>query len=459
MAGIGFVLRKLARRDDILGVLESFAHSSLASAGPWVFTVASLTAVFGLSLGLTNYDQLYSFRLTVTYNFSFSLVFSGPVVMLATRCLADRIYERNVEGAPGMMLGAMLVLFIFELPLALYFYLFHFDLTPVERLAGLFNFYLISGIWLIGIFLTTLKNYKAVSGAFAMGMLAAVAGAVAFSSQGSAGMLMGYNLGLAWILFAMVSRVLAEYPFPALRPFEFLSYLKEYRYIALSGLVYNLGIWIDKWIMWTAPEAERLPTGMVSYPHYDSSVFLAYLSIIPSIAIFVMSVETAFFERYLSFYRAIQRHGTWAEIVRRKDEIAAELKDSGRKFLIIQGCISALVLLAAPVFFVWIKASFTQLGIFRLGLLGAFFHSFFLFMSILLAYFDLRKVTLYLQLLFLVLNGGLTYLCLWLGFPFYGVGYCLACLISSVAAMVTLAYYVDQLPYQTFVGGNRTLRY
>ena len=45
MAGIGFALRKLARRDDLLGILQGYAHSALVSAGPWVFTVLSLAGI------------------------------------------------------------------------------------------------------------------------------------------------------------------------------------------------------------------------------------------------------------------------------------------------------------------------------------------------------------------------------------------------------------------------------
>ena len=50
MAGIGFELRKLARRDDLMGVVASLAHASVVSTGPWIMTILALASidVFGV---------------------------------------------------------------------------------------------------------------------------------------------------------------------------------------------------------------------------------------------------------------------------------------------------------------------------------------------------------------------------------------------------------------------------
>ncbi len=56
MAGIGFALRKLTRRDDLIGVIQGYAHSALAATGPWLFTVASLGAISTLTAGGTGLD-------------------------------------------------------------------------------------------------------------------------------------------------------------------------------------------------------------------------------------------------------------------------------------------------------------------------------------------------------------------------------------------------------------------
>ena len=42
MAGIGFVLQKLASKDDLMGIFRAYFHSAMASTGPWLFTVLAL---------------------------------------------------------------------------------------------------------------------------------------------------------------------------------------------------------------------------------------------------------------------------------------------------------------------------------------------------------------------------------------------------------------------------------
>ena len=276
-------------------------------------------------------------------------------------------------------------------------------------------------------------------------------------AYGDAGMLADFNCGLALIMFPLIARIFAEYPYPILRPFGFLSCLRRYWILALSGLVYNLAIWIEKWIMWTAPESETSLSRLVSYPDYDAAMFLSYLFIVPSLAFFVFSVETSFFEKQLKFFQDIQRHVTFSRTQQNHQALLDDLLGSGRNLLILQCSICITAILLSPHLFELLKINFAQLGIFRFGLLGAMFHIFFQSLLIVLSYFDLRKPVLLLQLFFLVTNGLFTYVTLQMGFPYYGYGYFLACLVTFVATAFTAAHYLNQLPYQAFVRNNASV--
>ena len=96
---------------------------------------------------------------------------------------------------------------------------------------------------------------------------------------------------------------------------------------------------------------------------------------------------------------------------------------------------------------------------FRLGLVAAFFHSGFLFLMIVLAYFDARRTVLALAGTFLAANGLLTMVTLRLGFQFYGYGYFLSALIAFAAAFIATDRYIRHLPYQTFVPNNASVVY
>lgn len=458
MAGIGFELRKLTRRDDLLGIVQGYTHSALAATGPWLITIISLSAVVLFGSSVLSAEELSTFRLIIIYNFAFSLVMTGPVVMIATRFLADSLYARDVQEAPGMLLGSLIVVVASQIVIVAPFYLLYVNLDGTTRLVAIANFFLISGVWLASAFLTALKDYNAVTGTFATGMvLSMLSTPLLARADSSAGTLIGFSSGIAFIFFALMARVFAEYPYKVAHPFEFRGYYRKYWELAASGLVYNLGIWIDKWVMWSAPESITLKSRMVSYPDYDSAMFLAYLTIVPSMAAFLLAVETDFFDQYVQFYRDIQQHATYERIQANQKEIILSILRGGRTFVILQGSICLVTILAAPQIFGLLNINFRQLGMFRIGVLGAFFHILFLGLSILISYFDLRRAALGIQTLFLVLNGGFTYMFISWGFPYYGYGYFLATLAAFIASFVVLARFIGNLPYETFVANNTSV--
>lgn len=459
MAGIGFALRKLTRRDDLLGILQGYAHSALVSTGPWVFTVLSLAGISVLSNGSMAVEELNTFRLIVIYNFAFSLVGTGPVLMVATRYLADQIFLKKVDGVVGMFLGALGMLCVVQFPVVAGFYFFHIDTESSMQLLAVANYMVVTGIWLVGIFLTALKDYGAITFAFFIGMVTAGIAALLLSSAwGGAGLLLGFTAGLAVILFALVARLLSEYPYRVEQPFAFLSYFRRFWELSVAGLVLNMAIWADKWIMWFAPERDLRASGFISYPDYDTAMFLAYLTVIPAIAGFIVSVETSFFERYLRFYRDIQRHATFAQIEDNQRNLVSTVLRGLRNLVVLQGSVTFLAIVLAPRLIASFGLPASQLGMLRIGMLGSFFHALTLSLAVFLAYFDLRKPMLLVYGVLLASNVGFTLVTLHLGFPYYGYGYFLSALTSFAAAVMVLAYYLDRLPYLTFVRSNTSIQ-
>ncbi len=458
MAGIGFEIRKLLRRDDLLGVLQGYTHSALTATGPWLLTILALTGVVFVGGRRLSVEDVSEFRLIIIYNFGFSLVLAGPIVMVATRYLADAIFAKQVTEAPSMMFGYLVLLLAINVVVVVPFYLFYLRLDRTLAVLAVINYLTIAAIWLISAFLTALKDYRAITRAFAAGMIFSIGSAMLLASTASTtAMMAGFTAGQALILFALIARVLVEYPYRVVNPFRYGRYFRTYWALALSGLVYNVGIWIDKWIMWFSPQGETLRSGLIAYQDYDSAMFLSYLTIVPSIAAFVMTVETEFYEYYTAFFARIRRHGSLEQIERAHEDIVRSILGGARTFIVLQGSICLVTILVAPKVFSVLGISFAQIGMFRIGVMGAFFHVLFLGLSIVLSYFDLRMATLKLQTLFLVTNAVFTLVTLKLGFAYYGYGYFLAALITFAATFLTAAHYLDRLPYQTFVLGNSSV--
>ncbi|MBB4285992.1 exopolysaccharide Pel transporter PelG [Roseospira goensis] len=458
MAGIGFTLRHLTEQDNLLGIVQGYVYAAFITVGPWLFTILCLATVNALAQVFVDMRALSLFRLVVIYNFSFSLVLCGPITIIVTRYLADRTYDRQPETAPGALLGGLALIVASQTPLAVLLYGWYADLTLLERVAAIWNYVLVAGIWLVGVFLTALKDYKAVSLAFAGGM-AVAAGAAWLLVQplGMAGLLLGFDVGLAVILFVLVARVFGEYPYPPVRPFAFLPYFRLYPTLAFSGLIGNAALWVDKWVMWLAPNGVTL-AGLRYNPIYDSGMFLAYLTVIPAMALFVLHVETRFFSAYQAFFSGIRHHAPYRRIARDHRTMVAEAMVGLRNVAILQGALAAAVVMLAPKIFDLLGLPYLMIGIFRFGVIAALLQVLMLFMATVLTYLDLRRHTLTLHILFFLLNGVLTWWTMGLGLPYYGLGALIAAAVMLVIAYTVTFGNLIQVPYLVFIANNPSVR-
>jgi uncharacterized membrane protein len=459
MAGIGFELRKLLRQGTLTSFAASYVQSAIAAAGPWLITVMTVAAIPLALSGRVPAADLTAFHLIVMYNFGFSLVLSGPLVGAATRFLADALFERDLRHCPGMLLGGLTMLAIVQALVAGPFYLLYVDASVHVRLLSYVNYFLTAALWLAAVFATAVKQHRAVSAAFASGMAAGLGGVLWLAPRlGLTGMLTGFNAGLTLLLFLLLGLTLVQFPDQARGVWRLLGWFRRYPELAVSGFVYNAALWVDKWVFWASPRAEWIPLGLVSAPLYDGAMFLALLTMTPSLALFVLRAETGFYERYLAYSRAILELGTWDDIEAKHRELVTEIWIAGKSILLTQLAIGAGVIILAPRLFDALHLEFSQYGVFRLGVLGAVFHVLFLFITIVLAYFELHREVLGLQLLFFVLNLGFSIATVQLGFAWYGFGYLAAAVAVFVAAFLVLARALNELPYITFIAANPSVQ-
>jgi len=461
MAGIGFTLKRLTAKDNLIGIVRAYTHATIASAGPWLVMVLALGGVYPpVFESYVAVSELTNFRIIVVYNFGFSLIWASPVYMVVTRYLADCIHRKDVTHTPTVLMASLGLLFVLLVPLAIFFYGFYVELSLSLRLSAIANLFLITMIWCLGIYMTALKDYKAVSRAFIIGAaLAIVCAQTMHGWFGEASTLTGFNIGLTFIAFYLAGRILAEYPYRLVPRTGLKKYYRRYWELAVGGVFYNAAIWADKCVMWVfAPEAITLPSRMTYYPDYDSAMFFAYLTIVPAMAIFLFSIETNFFLRYQRFYYDIIEHKTLATIRVNHRAIIDTLVNSARNFFVVQGVITLVVILTAAQIFELFRLHYLAIGIFRLGVLGSFFHVLALFEMIILSYFDCRRTVMRIQGVFLLTTVVFTYFTVDMGFRYYGYGYFLASLVTFILASLALFDHIQKLPYHAFITNNNSLK-
>lgn len=459
MAGIGFVLRKLMKKEDLSSILRAYFHAILASSGAWLFTVLALGSFFFVFKNWHHTEEVENFRAIILYNFSFSLVLSSPIVLISTRYLADCIYEKKLSDTTGLLLGSLVTLVSLSFLFAAGFYFLFTNLSFIAKLLAIANFLIVSMIWLLMVFISASTRYKTVTFSFLAGLAIAIISSVYFGFYYEiSGMLLGFNLGLGATISSLLASILSQYPKASLNYFSFLHNIKKYRDLWLGGLFYNLAIWIDKWIMWLSPESERLSIGLSIAPYYDTATFTAYLTIVPGLATFLLTQETAFFEVYSKFYQDIQKHASLKKIHLNHQELIDSVLFSGRNILLLQLSICLVVLLLTPQIFNLLGMSFIMLGIFRFAVLGATFQVFIIFLGVLLSYFDYRRGTLKINLCFFFTNLIFTLATVWMGFSFYGYGFFLSCLVTFTFAALITEHYLRRLPYHAFITSNPSVR-
>ena len=127
--------------------------------------------------------------------------------------------------------------------------------------------------------------------------------------------------------------------------------------------------------------------------------------------------------------------------------------------LLVQGITCLLAILLAPQIFEKLDIYFMQLGIYRLGVLGAFFHGLLLFETIILQYFDCRKSIMWVYAYFFVSNAIFTIIVMvTLGFEYYGYGYFVSAATTFLFSSVVLFNHVRQLPYHAFISNNNSVQ-
>ncbi|TMS58563.1 histidine kinase [Imbroritus primus] len=454
MAGIGFELRKMLQKDTLLGVMKAYTYAGIISAGPWVLSILGILMIGVLSLPFVIPTTLITqFQVSVTALIMGSLIITGPLQLVFTRFAADRIFERQEElilpNYHGASLIATAVSGLFALVVAGFFMA---EQSLLYRLLMVAGFVVMSNVWIAIIFMSGMKQYLAVVWIFFGGYALTVLLALWLRRYGLEGLLFGFVVGQLVLLAATTTMIYRSYTSRVFISFEMFNRKSFYFSLMAVGLFYNLGVWIDKLMFWYNPATGQQVIGpLYASVIYDIPVFLAYLAVIPGMAVFLVRIETDFAEAYDGFFTAVREGNSLERIELLRNQMVSSVRTGLYEILKIQA-IAALVLFAAggallrlldiselylPLLYVDVIGA--SLQVLLLGVLNIFF------------YLDQRRAVFGLSLAFVALNGFLTWATLQLGPAWYGYGFAVALLIVVMVAVYVLDRKLESLEYDTFM--------
>ena len=109
MAGIGFELRKLLRKDSLLGLVQAYAYAGVIGSGPWVLSIVGMLLIGFLSAAVVVPPILITqFQVSVTWLIASSLIVTGVVQLAFTRYISDRLFEKRDDIVLSSLNGLLL---------------------------------------------------------------------------------------------------------------------------------------------------------------------------------------------------------------------------------------------------------------------------------------------------------------------------------------------------------------
>ncbi|WP_341707426.1 exopolysaccharide Pel transporter PelG [Halopseudomonas sp.] len=453
MAGIGFELRRILARDNYTSTLRAYIYAGLISSGPWVLSIISVMLIGVMSIGYVVPDLLVrQFLVTVTYLMASSLILTGGLQLFFTRFVSDRLFEQRLDMVTPNLLGVLLLVTLTSGVLGTVALVFLFDQSFIYRLLVLANFVTLCNLWLVIIFLSGMKAYNRILLVMLGGYSCMVISALFMRMAGMEGLLLALLIGHSVLLFVFLFDILREYPADRLVAFDFLDRRKVFLSLLLTGLFYNLGIWVDKFIFWFNPATSDLVIGPLrASVIYDLPIFLAYLSIIPGMAVFLVRIETDFAEWYDRLFTAVRGGETLQHIRQLKNEMTLSIRQGLQEICKVQGLTVLLLFLFAPLILERLNISSHYLPLFYVDLVGVSIQVVFMALLNVFFYLDKRLLALELCALFVLLNTLLTLLSLQLGPSFFGYGFTISLIICSLVGLFRLSSALESLEYETFM--------
>lgn len=454
MAGIGFELRKLLKKESYFGLIQAYAYAGVISSGPWVLSIIGILFVGFVSLGFVFPRLLIvQFQVSVTYLIMSSLILTGFIQLGFTRFIADSLFSKKDDMVLPNFAGMLLIVTSVSGAVGLLAIFFLFSgLGLPYRLLMLSGFVILSAIWVTTIFLSGMKQYKEIVVLFTLGYAVVVASAFILRTLGMEGLLLGFVIGHFVLLVGMVTMTLRTFTMNKPIAFDFLRPGAMFTSLVWAGFLYNLAVWTDKLMFWFYPDTSQPIIGPLRASLiYDLPIFLAYLAIIPGMAVFLVRIETDFVEYYEKFYDAVREGGSLDHIETMRDNMLFTIRQGLFEIVKIQAIAILVVFVLGSKLLNWLGISQLYLPLLYVDVVAAGLQVVLLGILNVFFYLDKRHIVVVLCLVFLAANFLLTGLSLYMGANYYGYGFALALLLTVLIGMHLLTRKIDMLEYETFM--------
>lgn len=454
MAGIGFSLRKILNSESVTRTVAAYGVAGIIGGGPLlisIFTIVVLSIL--ISFVPAHRPAIAQFQVSITHLIAGSLIFSGWAGNSFSRYMADQLYLTKPTYVISNLNGLMLIITTAAGVFSFFYVLFFF---PQQSIAYRFflmgSFVALSNIWVVITLLTALKDYTIILKAFALSYALIITLAYLLRDYGLDAFMFCFLVGQIVLLFIILIALYREYPTNSIIDFHFMEKGNIYKLIIFSGLFFNLGVWVDKFVFWYSPSTSYSVIGAFRASLiYDLPIFIAYLCLLPGMAVFLLLIETNFSDFYNHFIDSIRNGKPLAYIENAGEQVSIYASNIIYSIVKIQALIVILVFLFGKTILTSLKIPILYYNLLNIAVIGTSLQVLLLAIMGILYYMDRRLDVFILSILFFILNLGLSVLSIYWGPYYYGFGFTCSLALVCILGMYFLTEEFRELEYKVIV--------
>lgn len=394
MAGIGFELKKLMGKGNIVNMVAGTMYAVAVTIGPTILLAGTLMLMY---LVLPYSKEAFADReflsSTILYVFIFSMIITSPLNSVLSRYVADKIYQdKIVDIMPAINVGLALNLVLAFLA-SLY-------IVYREMVVGIDPFFTFLSYWFFMVinmslylmtYVSALKDYGKIGMAYFIGILAAIVFSIVsvyvFHNAVSYSILGALVLCFSIIATMLYANLKTYFKVSSKNYSEALKYFVRFKPLFITNFFYTFGLYVHNFVYWTTDYGAYIGNVFWTAPAYDMATCIALFTNISTLVIFVVKAETSFFGSYQAYLETVNGGGG-DDIELAKKNMFRTLKSELFYIIRFQFIITIIVFILAMIFLPDFGFEGLILSIYP-SLAAAYFVTFIMYCEIIfLFYFD-----------------------------------------------------------------------
>ncbi len=448
MAGITFLLEKHIKRPHLARFLMMETEQACQAVGPWFITISWLV-LMGLMVYFTTGKPPTLFYLMITYTTGLSLIISSPVYTLLSRFLADEIFFRRTDSIFNALIASSIIMGILSISISSII-IFPFSSVPAnQKISFVVLTTLFSLLWCIVSVINSLDRDRLTFWLFLAGAGTSIGLLLLTGTTDLQGLNLIFIAGITIPLAGGYAFIMKLYLRRSARMnWGFFKHPDAHK-TGLAFFLVNLGFWIDKPIFWYSRSAGRSIDPLFRYsPQYDFPFFVAISLMMIASFIVYKGIKQEIRSPFRSFIFKLINNFPFRELSMEKVSIVQSVRQIILRILLVHGGIVMVVLFFVSI--AVIPLPWTNPFVLHYLMIGTIFFALWFFCLLLMQYLDDYNSILGLALVFLILNTVCTVASIKLGWEYYGLGFMVACIVTSLLSLIVLNLKLGRLEYGVF---------